>query len=104
MLAAAILLSNGALFAQTSAQLTGTVSDRSGAAVPDAEVTALNVQTGVERKTSSNEQGNYVLPLLPPDCTGSRRRRRVSVRSARIACGWKSTRPSASTFRWMSGQ
>src|SRR5690348_14674833 len=43
----------------------GTVSDSSGAIVPDATVTARNVATGLERSTRTDSSGNYSLPELP---------------------------------------
>ncbi len=52
-------------FAQT-AQVTGRISDPSGAVVPDAQVTITNQQTGLTRNSVSNSEGNYTLPLLPP--------------------------------------
>jgi hypothetical protein len=52
-------------FAQT-AQLTGTVNDRSGAVVPNARVTATNVATGVARSATTNGSGNYLITALLP--------------------------------------
>lgn len=53
--------------AQTTAgQITGIINDPAGAAVPAASVTAINSATGVTRKTTSNELGNYTVPLLEP--------------------------------------
>src|SRR4051812_686432 len=40
--------------------LTGNVLDPSGAAVPSAKVEALNVGTGVNRQTSTDERGVYL--------------------------------------------
>ena len=54
------------VFAQATGQLTGSVSDASQAAVPGAEVTATGIGTGLERKTTTNQQGDYTLPFLPP--------------------------------------
>ena len=42
-----------------SASLTGTVEDKTGAIVPNAEVVAHNVETGVESKTNANATGYY---------------------------------------------
>ena len=53
-------------FAQATGQLIGSVSDASHAAVPGAEVTATGIGTGLERKTTTNQQGDYTLPFLPP--------------------------------------
>ena len=53
--------------AQTTAgQITGKINDPTGAAVVGAAVTAVNEATGVSRKTTSNELGNYTVPLLEP--------------------------------------
>jgi hypothetical protein len=52
-------------FAQ-NAQLTGTVTDPTGAAVPRAEITATNVESGVSRSSVSNEAGNYLITTLFP--------------------------------------
>src|SRR6267154_5341250 len=46
--------------------LTGTVSDASNAAVPNAPVTALNQGTGATRTTTANGQGEYTIPDLQP--------------------------------------
>jgi hypothetical protein len=49
----------------STAQISGTVSDPSGAVLPGAEITATQTATGVSRSTISNETGAYVLPNLP---------------------------------------
>jgi len=55
------------LIAQTfQAQLTGVVRDASGAVVPGAKLTALNIATGVTLSTVSNESGVYRFPDLKP--------------------------------------
>src|SRR5439155_16416717 len=45
-------------------QITGTVTDQSGAVLPGVEITATQTETGVGRSTLSNETGLYVLPNL----------------------------------------
>lgn len=60
-----LLCSVLAAFGQ-NAQLTGRIADASGAVVPGAAVTVTNVDTGVERKTVSNEEGYYTVPFLQP--------------------------------------
>jgi len=60
-----ILLSAVAAFGQT-AQITGRLSDPSGAVIPGAAVTITNIDTGIERRVSTNESGYYTLSLLPP--------------------------------------
>ncbi len=47
------------------ASLNGTVTDSSGAAVPNAKVTLTNSQTGLTRTTATNQAGLYNLPQLP---------------------------------------
>jgi hypothetical protein len=49
-----------------NATLLGTVTDTTGAAVPNAKVTATETATGVPRTTNTNESGNYSFPNLPP--------------------------------------
>ena len=46
-------------------QIEGFITDQNGASVPNASVTAKNIETGAERKVSSDESGVYRLPLLP---------------------------------------
>src|SRR5438309_9562253 len=53
------------LWAQATAQISGSVQDQSGAVLPGVEVTATQTETGVRRTTVTNETGNYVLPNLP---------------------------------------
>lgn len=57
------LVAASALFAQT-AQITGRVTDGSGAVVAGARVTVINSQTGVRREVESNQDGYYSAPLL----------------------------------------
>src|SRR5579863_5848539 len=51
--------------AQTSATLSGTVTDSSGAVVSAADVTIKNVDTGAVRNTSADAAGRYQTPSLP---------------------------------------
>src|SRR6266850_3105653 len=46
--------------------LTGTVTDPTGAVIPGVTVTATNTQTGLERTTTTVEDGSYRFTLLPP--------------------------------------
>jgi outer membrane receptor protein involved in Fe transport len=50
----------------STAQLNGTVHDPSGAVIPGAVISALDVSKGFSRSTTSDGQGNYQLVLLPP--------------------------------------
>jgi hypothetical protein len=44
----------------------GTVSDSSGAVVPDSDVTLRNLNTGVQQKAQTNSAGTYSFPSVPP--------------------------------------
>ena len=46
-------------------QITGTIQDASGAAVPNAQIRAIQTETGLIRTTSSGSDGSYVLSSLP---------------------------------------
>src|SRR5438552_15549543 len=50
--------------AQSTAQISGTVKDQSGAVLPGVEITATQTDTGVARSGITNETGSYVLPNL----------------------------------------
>ena len=52
--------------AQTFGEVTGTVTDSSGAAVAGTSVTLLNAATNQTRKVDTNEAGNYTIPFVPP--------------------------------------
>ena len=60
------LLSGLALQAQQMAQLTGRITDKGGAVIPEATVTVTNATRGITNVTKSDATGYYVLPLLPP--------------------------------------
>jgi len=51
-------------FAQSTAAIAGTVTDITGATVPNATVTARNQDTGEERTTQSDAAGQYLIPSL----------------------------------------
>ncbi|HXN47527.1 MAG TPA: TonB-dependent receptor [Bryobacteraceae bacterium] len=66
LLMAACLLATAMLNAQAvDSNLIGSVSDSSGAAVPNATVVALNVATGVKYTASTNTAGEYRVNNLP---------------------------------------
>jgi hypothetical protein len=46
-------------------RIVGTVTDASGAGVPNASITVVNERTGQERKVSGDTSGSYVVPYLP---------------------------------------
>jgi carboxypeptidase family protein len=51
-------------FAQSTAAIAGTVSDVTGATVPNATITVRNQDTGDERITQSDAAGEYLVPSL----------------------------------------
>src|SRR5437667_3236823 len=53
------------VWAQATAQISGTVKDQSGAVLPGVEVTVTQTETGISRSAVTNETGTYVLPNLP---------------------------------------
>lgn len=59
-----VALASANLFAQTSAEITGRITDASKAAVPGATVTATNVDRKTGRTTISNDQGFFILPSI----------------------------------------
>ncbi len=54
------------VWAQTFGEVTGTVTDSSGAAVAGTTVTLLNAATNQTRKVDTNDVGNYTIPFVPP--------------------------------------
>ena len=65
-LLAAIVSLPAASSAQTATgQITGTVTDTSGAVMPGVKVVVTNQQTGLTRETTTSDDGDYVVPLLP---------------------------------------
>jgi Carboxypeptidase regulatory-like domain/TonB-dependent Receptor Plug Domain len=53
------------LFGQTTTgTISGTVTDPTGSVIPNAKITVMNVQTGIEQTTQSNSSGNYIFPAL----------------------------------------
>ena len=67
---AGLLLLLGAVSAaqaqSVASSIQGAVSDSSGAAVPTADITLTNAQTGVRLQTKSDGTGNYLFPAVAP--------------------------------------
>jgi outer membrane receptor protein involved in Fe transport len=59
------ILAATAAYAQT-AQITGRVTDASGAVAPGTNITVRNVGTGIDRRVATNVDGYYAVPLLSP--------------------------------------
>jgi hypothetical protein len=53
------------VFAQSTGSIRGTVSDPTGAAIPNASVLATSTSTGIVRTIQSNDSGIFVFPNLP---------------------------------------
>ncbi len=54
-----------AAWAQDTASLTGTVTDSSGAAIPNAQVAVMNAAEGISRKAATNGSGDFLFASLP---------------------------------------
>jgi Carboxypeptidase regulatory-like domain/TonB dependent receptor-like, beta-barrel len=63
-----VIAASPALWAQTAGTgaLTGTITDSSRAVVPNATVTATNLDTGQNRTAMTGADGTYKINLLPP--------------------------------------
>src|ERR1700758_4930449 len=63
-----VALSTNAAVAQslTSGDITGSVTDPSGAAISNAQVTLKNIATGTTQTHTTNDQGTYRFSLLSP--------------------------------------
>ncbi|HET8547963.1 MAG TPA: TonB-dependent receptor, partial [Bryobacteraceae bacterium] len=60
-----VCLARGLHAQSITATLTGTVTDSSGALVPNAEVTITNTETGVRTAVTTDRRGGYTAALLP---------------------------------------
>jgi carboxypeptidase family protein len=58
-------LSGTVALAQSTASVSGSVKDPSGAVLPGVEVTVTQTDTGLKRSTVTNETGSYTLTNLP---------------------------------------
>ncbi len=64
---AAIVVSLSWVSAQTfNGRITGTITDAAGGLVPGASVSAKQIETNVEKKTTTTGSGSYDIPLLLP--------------------------------------
>ena len=53
------------VMAQSTAQISGVVTDQSSAILPGVEVKVTQTDTGITRSAVTNETGSYTLPNLP---------------------------------------
>ncbi|HSU33897.1 MAG TPA: TonB-dependent receptor [Bryobacteraceae bacterium] len=65
-LSACVLLVTPCAAQLATAELTGTVTDQSGADVPNAKVTVTKIDTGLSRSVVTDGSGNYKFTLLDP--------------------------------------
>src|ERR1700676_2930117 len=61
------LVATLALGETESGQITGTITDATGAVVMGAKVVATSASTGITRETTTNSAGIYTIPSLKPD-------------------------------------
>src|SRR5882672_2272300 len=66
LMAVLLLLSLRGFGQATTAELSGTVEDASGAVVPGAQVIANNIATNIAHSAVSEKNGHYVVGQLPP--------------------------------------
>jgi hypothetical protein len=66
LLAVALLTALPAKAQQYLGNISGTVTDSTGAKVPNAEITVTNTETHFTTKGKSNGSGAYSIPFLPP--------------------------------------
>ena len=66
-LAALLLFSSigGAVWAQVTASIVGTVKDMSGGVLPGAQVTVKQTETGLTRTAATDAAGNFSMTSLP---------------------------------------
>lgn len=62
---ALILILGGSIWASVGGSISGTVKDSSGAVIPKAVVTALNIDTGAQQTVTTDGTGAYTFPILP---------------------------------------
>src|ERR1043165_2655641 len=78
-------LSAPVIFAQIDAgRIVGTVTDASGASVPNASISVVNEKTGQERKVNADGSGAFVVPNLASSTY------KISVQTPGFA-EWKAT-------------
>jgi outer membrane receptor protein involved in Fe transport len=69
---AALMLFGPALPAQTTSSLEGTVRDKQGLAISGAQVQVISAELAIDRSVTTDADGNYRIPALPPGVYGIR--------------------------------
>ena len=98
-----LLLATG-LYGQTSAELSGRVVDSTGAVVPNAAVTVVNIDRGASRSTESSDQGYFSSQASTRAVTASPLRRLALNRPHAEDSNWTSTSPCVSMSRSRSAK
>src|ERR1700747_3500073 len=70
--AAALMLFAPGLPAQTTSSLEGTVRDKQGLAISGAQVQGISAELAIDRSVTTDADGNYRIPALPPGVYGIR--------------------------------
>src|SRR3989454_5267421 len=60
-----VCLTSTGLWAQATAQISGSVKDQSGAVLPGVEIAVTQADTGAKRAVVTDETGSYILSNLP---------------------------------------
>jgi hypothetical protein len=63
---ALLVMSAVGVWAQSTATLSGVVTDPSGAVVPGVHITVRSLGTGIDRETVTDDAGLYAFPSLQP--------------------------------------
>jgi hypothetical protein len=61
----ALMISSAAMYGQAAGSFSGNVLDKSGSALPGADVTVTSQATGLTRTSKTDSAGHYLIPLLP---------------------------------------
>jgi len=64
-------------YAQDTGYISGTVVDKSGAAIAGADVTVRNTAGSITRTTPTNNDGAYTIAVSPAIATTLRKRQRI---------------------------
>ena len=78
-----LVLPSTAAFGQGTASIVGTVTDPTGAAVPNAKITITDMDTGFIRTTTTNTQATTAPANFPSDTTNFGGGRRASKHTSK---------------------
>ena len=79
------------IWAQATAQISGTAKDQSGAVLPGVEITVTQTETATTRNAVTNETGSYVLQTCRSVRTGWKHLCRVSALMLKLESFCRST-------------